>query len=135
MQAHISDFGLATLLPPHRPLGSDQGTNRAPQSTSTSILGTYGYVAPEYATTGSVTTKSDVYSFGVVMLELLTGRQAIDMKRPEGEQYLVQWLLKRVDALDEVIQASDPVVRSQISEVQLAAYVEVSLSYRGQATF
>ena len=40
---------------------------------------------------GHLTTKSDVYSFGVVLLELLTGRKAVDKNRPPREQNLVEW--------------------------------------------
>lgn len=122
-QAHISDFGLATIMP--KSTNGRNGRQSCATAQSTAILGTFGYVAPEYATTGRVTTKSDVYSFGVVMLELLTGRPAVDMKRPEGEQILVQWVLKRMDTLDAVIKAADPALEGQVSEVQLVTYVEV----------
>eukprot|EP00803_Ostreobium_quekettii_P010192 evm.model.scf_972.3 EVM.evm.TU.scf_972.3 scf_972:12988-19761(-) len=125
-EAHISDFGLATIMP--RSTHSRSGRRSIATAQSTAILGTFGYVAPEYATTGRVTTKSDVYSFGVVMLELLTGRHAVDMKRPECEQHLVQWVLRRKDTLDELIKAADPAMEDQVSEVQLAAYVELAAS-------
>uniref|UniRef100_I1LUN8 non-specific serine/threonine protein kinase n=1 Tax=Glycine max TaxID=3847 RepID=I1LUN8_SOYBN len=79
--AKVSDFGLAKL-----------GPDRAGGHVSTRVLGTQGYVAPEYALTGHLTTKSDVYSYGVVLLELLTGRVPVDMKRPPGEGVLVSWV-------------------------------------------
>ncbi|KAJ7568707.1 hypothetical protein O6H91_01G044700 [Diphasiastrum complanatum] len=77
----LSDFGLAKL----GPIGDKT-------HVSTRVMGTYGYCAPEYAMTGQLTIKSDVYSFGVVMLELITGRKAIDNARAAGEHNLVAWL-------------------------------------------
>ncbi|ONK63443.1 uncharacterized protein A4U43_C07F15210 [Asparagus officinalis] len=76
----LSDFGLAKL----GPVGDKT-------HVSTRVMGTYGYCAPEYAMTGQLTLKSDVYSFGVVLLEIITGRKAIDSTRPTGEQNLVAW--------------------------------------------
>lgn len=77
----LSDFGLAKL----GPVGDKT-------HVSTRVMGTYGYCAPEYAMTGQLTLKSDVYSFGVVLLELITGRKAIDQIKPSGEQNLVAWV-------------------------------------------
>ncbi|GMJ14589.1 PBS1-Like 41 [Hibiscus trionum] len=76
----LSDFGLAKL-----------GPIEGKEYVSTRVMGTYGYCAPEYAMTGQLTTKSDVYSFGVVLLELISGRRAIDLDRPTKEQNLVAW--------------------------------------------
>ncbi|KAL0760376.1 hypothetical protein YC2023_084011 [Brassica napus] len=58
---------------------------------STRVMGTYGYCAPEYAMSGKLTVKSDIYCFGVVLLELVTGRKAIDLRRKQGQQNLVAW--------------------------------------------
>lgn len=77
----LSDFGLAKVGPT-----GDQS------HVSTRVMGTYGYCAPEYASTGQLTTKSDVYSFGVVFLEIITGRRVIDSTRPSEEQNLVLWV-------------------------------------------
>ncbi|KAM7264706.1 hypothetical protein ACFE04_002389 [Oxalis oulophora] len=78
--AKLSDFGLAKL----GPIGDKT-------HVSSRVMGTYGYCAPEYQRTGQLTVKSDVYSFGVVLLELITGRRAIDTTRPPREQNLVTW--------------------------------------------
>lgn len=76
----LSDFGLAKLGP--------VGDNT---HVSTRVMGTYGYCAPEYAKTGQLTLKSDVYSFGVVLLEILSGRKAVDTSKAAAEQSLVAW--------------------------------------------
>ncbi|KAK4491717.1 hypothetical protein RD792_002485 [Penstemon davidsonii] len=76
----LSDFGLAKL-----------GPTGGEVYVSTRVMGTYGYCAPEYASTGQLTTKSDVYSFGVVFLEMITGRRVIDNARPSEEQNLIDW--------------------------------------------
>ncbi|KAM3401466.1 hypothetical protein ACQJBY_005916 [Aegilops geniculata] len=111
--ARVSDFGLAKL-----------GSDRAGGHVSTRVLGTQGYVAPEYALTGHLTTKSDVYSYGVVLLELLTGRVPVDMKRPPGEGVLVNWALPMLTDREKVVQILDPSLEGQYSlkdAVQVAA--------------
>ncbi|KAF5744989.1 Serine/threonine-protein kinase NAK [Tripterygium wilfordii] len=79
--AKLSDFGLARDGP--------TGDNT---HVSTRVVGTRGYAAPEYVATGHLTPKSDVYSFGVVLLELLSGRRALDDERGTfAEETLVDW--------------------------------------------
>uniref|UniRef100_J3LP03 non-specific serine/threonine protein kinase n=1 Tax=Oryza brachyantha TaxID=4533 RepID=J3LP03_ORYBR len=68
--AKLSDFGLAKMGPE----GSET-------HVTTRVMGTHGYAAPEYVMTGHLNIKSDVYSFGVVLLELLTGRRAMEHVR------------------------------------------------------
>lgn len=77
----LSDFGLAKV-----------GPTGDTSHVSTRVMGTYGYCAPEYASTGQLTAKSDVYSFGVVFLEMITGRRVVDSTKPSEEQNLVQWV-------------------------------------------
>lgn len=78
--AKVSDFGLAKLL----------GSGKS--HVTTRVMGTFGYVAPEYANTGLLNEKSDVYSFGVLLLEAVTGRDPVDYGRPANEVNLVEWL-------------------------------------------
>ncbi|MED6177352.1 LRR receptor-like serine/threonine-protein kinase rpk2 [Stylosanthes scabra] len=72
LNAYLSDFGLARLL------------EVSETHATTDVAGTFGYVAPEYATTCRVSDKADVYSFGVVLLELMSGRKSLD---PSFSQY------------------------------------------------
>ncbi|XAR49941.1 Non-specific serine/threonine protein kinase [Bertholletia excelsa] len=94
----VSDFGLArTAL--------DEGNKHI----STHVMGTFGYLAPEYAMTGHLLVKSDVYSYGVVLLELLTGRKPVDLSRPPGQENLVGWarpLLTTKEGLEAIIDPS-----------------------------
>ncbi|VAH62647.1 unnamed protein product [Triticum turgidum subsp. durum] len=94
----VSDFGLARTA-----IGEGN------EHISTRVMGTFGYVAPEYAMTGHLLVKSDVYSYGVVLLELLTGRKPVDMSRPPGQENLVTWacpFLTNRDGLETLIDAS-----------------------------
>lgn len=66
-KAKISDFGLAKLV----------GRTNDGEASATRVVGTFGYLAPEYLRDGLATTKSDVYAFGVVLFELISGKEAI----------------------------------------------------------
>ncbi|XP_027936335.1 probable serine/threonine-protein kinase PBL21 isoform X3 [Vigna unguiculata] len=96
--AKVADFGLAKQAPEGRS-----------NYLSTRVMGTFGYVAPEYAMTGHLLVKSDVYSYGVVLLELLTGRKPVDMSQPTGQENLVTWarpILRDKDRLEEIVDPS-----------------------------
>ncbi|CAN1324447.1 Proline-rich receptor-like protein kinase PERK5 [Linum perenne] len=77
--AKVADFGLAKL-------SQDNNTH-----VSTRVMGTFGYLAPEYASSGKLTDKSDVFSFGVVLLELITGRCPLD-NNSNMDDSLVDWV-------------------------------------------
>ncbi|XVF68639.1 hypothetical protein PTKIN_Ptkin11bG0017600 [Pterospermum kingtungense] len=98
----LSDFGLAKVGP------SGDKTH-----VSTRVMGTYGYCAPDYAMTGQLTFKSDIYSFGVVLLELITGRKAIDYTRDHAEQNLVAWARPMFKDRRNFSRMVDPLLQGQ----------------------
>ncbi|KAH7689866.1 Non-specific serine/threonine protein kinase protein [Dioscorea alata] len=100
--AKVSDFGLAKLL--------------GPESTfvTTRVMGTFGYVSPEYASTGMLNEASDIYSFGVLLMEIISGRNPVDYGRPVGEVNLVEWFKGMIgrrqgeEVLDPLIEVKPP---------------------------
>ncbi|GAB4853902.1 hypothetical protein Ancab_018111 [Ancistrocladus abbreviatus] len=93
----VSDFGLAKLL------GSGASY------VTTRVMGTFGYVSPEYASTGMLSEGSDVYSFGVLLMELITGRSPVDYSRPPAEMNLVDWF-KGMVASRRAEELVDPLI-------------------------
>uniref|UniRef100_A0A5B7AD11 non-specific serine/threonine protein kinase n=1 Tax=Davidia involucrata TaxID=16924 RepID=A0A5B7AD11_DAVIN len=91
-EPQISDFGLAKWLP-----------NKWVQHVVNPIEGTFGYLAPEYFMHGIVDEKTDVFAFGVLLLELITGRRAVDSCR----QSLVMWA-KPLLEMNNVKEIADP---------------------------
>lgn len=101
----VGDFGLARWQPDGH------------CGVETRVIGTFGYLAPEYTQHGQITDRADVYSFGVVLLELITGRKAIDINRSKGEQCLTEWarpLLEETGTLP-----IDPRLENSCSDVEL----------------
>ncbi|KAJ8498491.1 hypothetical protein OPV22_009043 [Ensete ventricosum] len=99
MKAKVADFGLVRLAP------DEKGC-----SVQTRVAGTFGYLAPEYAVTGRVTTKVDVFSFGVILMELITGRKALDESQPEENVHLVRWFWRMLLNKDTFHKAIDPTI-------------------------
>lgn len=116
-EARVSDFGLAKLA-------MDAETH-----VSTRVMGTFGYMAPEYATTGKLTEKSDVYSFGVVLLELITGRKPVDESQPVGDESLVEWarpLLTHALETGELEALVDPRLEKNYTESEILRMIEAA---------
>ncbi|KAJ7297724.1 hypothetical protein O6H91_Y040100 [Diphasiastrum complanatum] len=104
LNAKLSDFGLAR-----------QGPDIGDSHVSTAVVGTPGYAAPEYVNTGHLTCMSDVWSFGVVLLELLTGRKAVDKNRPKNERRLLEWVKPYVADHKKFHLMMDPRLERQYS--------------------
>ncbi|RLN25057.1 putative receptor-like protein kinase [Panicum miliaceum] len=86
MRACVADFGLARR--------SREGQSHL----TTRVAGTHGYLSPEYALYGQLTEKSDVYSFGVLVLEVMSGRRALDLADPSGVVLITDWAWTHVKA-------------------------------------
>lgn len=99
-EAKVADFGLAKL-------SSDNNTH-----VSTRVMGTFGYLAPEYASSGKLTEKSDVFSFGVMLLELISGKRPMDAFDEDA---------------DSLVESARPLLLSAIQDGTYEALVDPRL--------
>ncbi|KAL8229356.1 hypothetical protein R6Q57_014256 [Mikania cordata] len=112
MRAKVADFGLVRLAPDGK------------TSLVTRLAGTFGYLAPEYAVMGRVTTKIDVFGFGVILMELITGRRALDETQQEESVHLVPWFRRMYINKNTFRKAVDPVL--DLDEEALASVSTVA---------
>ncbi|URE27551.1 Cysteine-rich receptor-like protein kinase [Musa troglodytarum] len=113
MNPKISDFGLAKLF------DIDQT-----QGTTNRVMGTFGYMAPEYVMRGKFSIKSDVFSFGVLVLEILTGRKSNGSYNPEVTEVLLSYTPTMVPSMSStpsllfylitLLLLSSPAVATQV---------------------
>lgn len=110
LNARLGDFGLARLFD-HDKL-----------SHTTSVVGTIGYIAPELARTGKVSTSSDVFAYGILLLEVVTGR------RPIGSSnfVLVDWVME-CHQLGQILDALDPKLNSNFLVDEAKLVLELGL--------
>ncbi|KAJ0852971.1 putative protein kinase RLK-Pelle-LRR-IX family [Helianthus annuus] len=102
MRAKVADFGLVKNAPDGK------------YSVETRLAGTFGYLAPEYA--GRVTTKVDVFAFGVVLMELITGRKALDETLPDERCHLVTWFRRVLISKENILKAIDQTLETENEE-------------------
>ncbi|KAK3165454.1 hypothetical protein QOZ80_1AG0033370 [Eleusine coracana subsp. coracana] len=110
----VADFGLAKY----------QGVETA--TVSTRVMGTFGYLAPEYAASGKVSDRSDVFSFGVMLLELITGRKPIMSSSAFQPETLVSWarpLLTKAIEEDNYEELIDPTLEANYDAYDMARLI------------
>ncbi|OIV90556.1 hypothetical protein TanjilG_18160 [Lupinus angustifolius] len=125
LRAKVSDFGLVKNAPDGK------------YSVETRLAGTFGYLAPEYAATGRVTTKVDVYAFGVVLMELVTGRKALDDNMPDERAHLVSWFRRVLinkqnipKAIDQILDPDEETMESIYKVAELAGHCTAREPYQ-----
>ncbi|MFS8023282.1 putative protein kinase RLK-Pelle-DLSV family [Helianthus anomalus] len=115
MTPKISDFGLAKL--------NDDGNTHI----STRGMGTFGYLAPEYATRRYLTPKVDVYSFGIMVFGIVTGEKNNHVKRaPEPDWHLVDWVYVTKEKGGNLLDLVDPDLGSEYSSEEALMLLHVA---------
>ncbi|XP_052725202.1 cysteine-rich receptor-like protein kinase 10 isoform X1 [Vigna angularis] len=111
----ISDFGMARIF------GVDQT-----QGNTDRIVGTYGYMAPEYAMHGEFSVKSDVYSFGVLLMEIISGKKNSSFYQTDGAEDLLSyaWLLWKDGTPLELM---DPILRESYNQNEIIRTIHIGL--------
>ncbi|KAL6888498.1 hypothetical protein ACP4OV_009524 [Aristida adscensionis] len=110
-KAYVADFGLSRLILPSK------------THVTTELVGTLGYIPPEYGQGWVATLRGDMYSFGVVLLELLTGRRPVPVLTTSKE--LVPWVLE-MRAGGRQIEVLDPTLLGAGHEEQMLMVLEVA---------
>ncbi|KAL0417320.1 UNVERIFIED_CONTAM: Receptor-like protein kinase FERONIA [Sesamum latifolium] len=114
-RAKISDFGFAKL----------GETMQLHSHVNTRIVGTNGYLDPDYMRTQRLTKKSDVYSFGVVLFEVLSGKRAVNSRGQDNQPDLISWARGHIHNKD-IDQIVEPCLRGNMSVKCLKDFVEIS---------
>ncbi|KAK6125380.1 hypothetical protein DH2020_040876 [Rehmannia glutinosa] len=116
MCAKVADFGFSKYAP-----------QEGDSCTSLEVRGTAGYLDPEYYSTQVLTAKSDVFSFGVVLLEIVSGREPLNITRPRNEWSLVEWAKPHIrnSKVEEIV---DPTIKGGYHAEAMWRVVEVALA-------
>ncbi|KAL0328806.1 UNVERIFIED_CONTAM: G-type lectin S-receptor-like serine/threonine-protein kinase [Sesamum calycinum] len=111
----ISDFGMARIF-----------CCKEDQANTTRVVGTYGYMPPEYALRGIFSEKSDVYSFGVLLLEILSGRRNTSFYHEDQQLFLIAYAWKLWNE-DKIMNLVDPIIYDPRMEPDVVRYANVGL--------
>lgn len=114
LNGRLGDFGLAKLY--------EHGDN----PSTTRVVGTLGYLAPEFTRTGKANTSSDVFAFGALVLEVVCGRRPIESKAPPEELILVDWVWERWSS-ERWAEVVDPRLEGVYEEEEVALAIKVGL--------
>ncbi|KAJ9147895.1 hypothetical protein P3X46_030009 [Hevea brasiliensis] len=121
-EAHVADFGLSRLILPYH------------THVTTELVGTLGYIPPEYGQAWIATLRGDMYSFGVVMLELLTGKRPVEVFKPKMSRELVGWVHQmRSDGKQD--QIFDPLLRGKGFDDEMLQVLDVACMCVNQNPF
>ncbi|KAM3295414.1 hypothetical protein ACQJBY_037981 [Aegilops geniculata] len=110
-KAYVADFGLARLILSNK------------THVTTELVGTMGYIPPEYGQAWVATLRGDIYSFGVVLLELLTGMRPLPVLSTSKE--LVPWVLE-MRSEGKQVEVLDPILRGTGYEEQMLKVLEIA---------
>ncbi|KAL2928030.1 L-type lectin-domain containing receptor kinase S.4 [Bienertia sinuspersici] len=116
----LGDFGLAKLYE-H---GTDPSTTR--------VVGTLGYLAPELTRTGKPTESSDVFAFGALLLEVACGRRPVEPKASPEELFLVDWVWDRWKE-DSIFDVMDPKLKGEYNEIEAIIVLKLGLMCSAEA--
>ncbi|KAE8689835.1 B120-like protein [Hibiscus syriacus] len=114
MNPKISDFGMARIF---------RGNQN--EANTVRVVGTYGYMSPEYAMEGLFSVKSDVYSFGVLLLEIVSGRRNTSFRSSEYASLIAYaWQHWNEDKAMEIV---DPSIRDSCSPSQVLKCIHIGM--------
>ncbi|CAH8335740.1 unnamed protein product [Eruca vesicaria subsp. sativa] len=116
MNPKIADFGMARIF------GVDQSV-----ANTARVVGTFGYMPPEYVTHGQFSTKSDVYSFGVLILEIISGRKNSSFYQMDGLVNNLVTYVWRLWENESLLELVDNVIKEDCKRDEVNRYIHIGL--------